>query len=261
VLSQELTERAVVGRAVIREAGELALDFYARRHSLLIERKGVQDPVSEADRSCEELIVRRLSGAFPNDSFLCEESGLRQRGPFLWVVDPIDGTANFVRGIGHWCVSIALLDGLRPLVGLIYDPIADETFSALAGGGAFLNDRAIGVTGQTEIANARVGIGFSYRRAVAAHTRDIGRLLDAGCEYSRLGSGALGMAYTAAGRFDGYWERHINSWDVAAGIIIVHEAGGCTNDFFENDGLAKGNEILAATPALYARLQEILQTR
>ena len=258
----ELEERAVVGRAAIREAGEMAVDFYARRHSLPVEQKGAQDLVTEADRSCEALIVRRLTAAFPNDSLLCEESGLRKRGPLLWAIDPIDGTANFVRGISHWCISIALLDGPRPLMGLIFDPIADETFSAVAGSGAFLNDRAIGVTGETEIANARIGVGFSYRRPVASHARDIERLLEAGCEYSRLGSGALGMAYTAAGRFDGYWERHINAWDVAAGVIIVHEAGGRTNDFFSGgEGLTKGNEILAATPDLYSRFQEILQGR
>jgi myo-inositol-1(or 4)-monophosphatase len=257
VSSADLDSRLRIGEGVVREAGRLALSHY-RSDALVIERKGLQDLVSEADRATEELIVATLSRDFPDDSFLGEEGGLRQSGPMLWVIDPIDGTANFLRGIPHWCVSLGLIVDNQATVGFLYDPIADEMFSARQGHGAFLNGAAIGVSGESDLKQARIGLGFSYRRPVAPHARDVEILLDAGCEYSRLGSGALGLAYTAAGRLDGYFERHINLWDVAAGLVIVAEAGGRISDFMAPDVIATGNEILAATPALYDPLRSLL---
>ncbi len=251
MITLEIDHRRDVARAVILEAGQLAADYFHRRDRLAVSRKGAQDLVSEADRGCEEFTVSRLAAAFPDDGFLGEEGGTRNpAAAAVWVIDPIDGTHNFLTGIRFWCLSIALVVGGEAVLGVIYDPTADELFSARKGGGAFLNDTAIKTSGETDITRARVGVGFSYRRPVADHVRAIEALLTAGCEYLRLGSGALGMAYTAAGRFDGYWERHINSWDVAAGVVLVREAGGWTNDFFADDGLACGNEVLATTPAL-----------
>ncbi|SDB30207.1 inositol monophosphatase family protein [Bauldia litoralis] len=253
--SDQLEQRARVAATVVREAGALALDYFRRRGDLRIDSKGLQDMVSQADRECEDLIFARLSEAFPADSFLGEEGGLRGTGSAMWVVDPIDGTANFVRGIPHWCVSIGLIEDGRALCGVLYDPVADELFAGVAGGGATLNGAPIGVTGETDLRKARVGIGFSYRTPVAPHPGDIHALLDAGCEYLRLGSGALGLAYTAAGRLDGYFERHINLWDVAGGLIIVAEAGGRLSDFMTPDVVAEGNEILVATPGIYDQLR------
>ena len=251
-LSQEdLDLRFRVAQAVIREAGSLAADHYRRRASLAIDRKGAQDLVSEADRACEDLIVAGLTRLFPKDSFLGEEAGLRNPGgEAIWVIDPIDGTHNFLTGVPFWCVSLALVIGGESVIGLIYHPAEDELFCAQRGGGAFLNGTAIRVTGETELTRARICIGFSYRRPVADHVQAVEALLEAGCEYLRLGSGALGLAYAAAGRFDGYWERHTNSWDAAAGLLLVQEAGGWTNEFLAGEGLAKGNEVLATTPAL-----------
>jgi myo-inositol-1(or 4)-monophosphatase len=140
---------------------------------------------------------------------------------------------------------------------VIHHPTANELYTARAGGGAYLDGQAIRVSGATELTHARVCVGFSYRRPVADHVRAVGALLTAGCEYLRLGSGALGLAYTAAGRFDGYWERHINAWDAAAGLVLVREAGGTTNDLLADDGLAKGAEVLAATPALFEPLASL----
>ena len=256
--SGELKERLAVAESVIRDAGRLAVDFYRRRGTLAIESKGIQDLVSEADKTCEDAIVRELSLSFPRDSFLGEERGSSGSGSATWVIDPIDGTANFLRGINHWCLSIGLLVGGEAVVGLIFDPVADELYAAARGIGATLNGKPIRVSDQSDISKARIGIGFSYRRPVEPHARDIEVLLDAHCEYSRLGSGALGMAYTAAGRFDGYWERHINAWDVMAGLVIVLEAGGRTNPFLSGDFLRKGNKILAATPQLFELLSQLL---
>ena len=173
------------------------------------------------------------------------------------MIDPIDGTHNFLTGIPFWCVSVGLVVAGELVLGIIHHPLAGELYSARSGGGAFLNGRPIKVSGETDLTRARVCVGFSYRRPVAEHVRAVEALLSAGCEYLRLGSGALGLAYTAAGRFDGYWERHINSWDAAAGLVLVREAGGRTNDFLANEGLTQGSEILAATPALFEPLKPL----
>jgi myo-inositol-1(or 4)-monophosphatase len=246
-----LDNRLRAAEAVVREAGRLAADHFARRELLSIDRKGAQDLVSEADRECEDLIVAGLSRLFPEDGFLGEERGSRNRdAAAVWVIDPIDGTHNFLTGVPFWCVSVGLVVDGELALGIIYAPLAAELFSARKGGGAFLNGRPMKVSGETDPTRARVSLGFSYRRPVAEHVRAIDALLSSGCEYARLGSGALGLAYTAAGRFDGYWERHMNSWDAAAGLVLVREAGGWTNDFVPDKHLTEGCEILAATPAL-----------
>ena len=255
----EISERARLAETVIRKAGALAADYYSRRAALSIENKGVQDVVSEADRNCEELIVAALTRHFPEDGFLGEEGGLRSEGKLIWVVDPIDGTDNFLRGIPFWCVSIGLVADRQALLGYIYNPVTEELFSAVKGGGAFLNGEAIRVSDTADVERARICLGFSYRRPVAPHARVVKALLDAHCEYSRLGSGALGVAYTAAGRFDAYWEHHINAWDVAAGLAIVSEAGGVTNDFLAGDGFERGKEIFASTPAIAPKLAALIR--
>jgi myo-inositol-1(or 4)-monophosphatase len=256
--SQDIEARARAGLAATEEAGRLAADYYRNRERLAVEAKGVQDMVSEADKACEELIVARIGKAFPGDAFLGEEGGRRGAGEALWVIDPIDGTANFLRGIPFWCVSVGLLVGGEAVAGFIYDPVGGEMFAAEKGKGATLNGKPIHASRETSIEHARMCLGFSYRRAVAPHAHDVETLLDAHCEYSRLGSGALGMAYTAAGRFEGYFERHINAWDVMGGLAIVREAGGRMNDFLAGDALAKGNVILATAPALYEPIARLL---
>ncbi len=260
VPATEISERAQLAETVIRKAGALAADYYSRRAALSVENKGVQDVVSEADRACEELIVEALTRRFPQDGFLGEEGGLRREGELIWVVDPIDGTDNFLRGIPFWCVSIGLVADRQALLGYIYNPVTEELFSAVKGGGAFLNGEAIRVSDTADVGRARICLGFSYRRPVAPHARVVKALLDAHCEYSRLGSGALGVAYTAAGRFDAYWEHHINAWDVAAGLAIVTEAGGVTNDFLAGDGMQRGKEIFASTTKLAPKLGALIET-
>jgi myo-inositol-1(or 4)-monophosphatase len=258
---EQLDERLRVAEAVVREAGQLAAEHFARREGLAIDRKGAQDLVSEADRACEDLIVAGLARAFPDDGFLGEERGARNlQADAVWIIDPIDGTHNFLTGIPVWCVSVGMALAGELALGVVYQPPADELFTARAGGGAALNGRPIAVSGETDLSRARVCVGFSYRRPVAEHVRGVRALLDAGCEYLRIGSGALGLAWTAAGRFDGYWERHMNSWDAAAGVVLVREAGGTANDLLAGDGLTRGSETLAATPALFGPLQALTRS-
>jgi myo-inositol-1(or 4)-monophosphatase len=254
----ELDHRLRVAEAVVREAGRVAADHFARRELLHIDRKGAQDLVSDADRACEDLIVAGLAKLFPEDGFLGEERGPRNSGAAaLWVIDPIDGTHNFLTGVPFWCVSVGLVVAGELVLGIVYHPIAAELYSARKGGGAFLNGQPIKMSDLSDLRHARVCVGFSYRRPVVDHVQAVEALLSAGCEYLRLGSGALGLAYTAAGRFEGYWERHINSWDAAAGLVLVREAGGWTNDFLAGNGLMHGGELLAATPTLVEALKHL----
>ena len=247
---------------LVREAGTLALASF-RDASLAIESKGVQDYVTAVDRAVEDLIVDRLHAEFPGDGFLGEEGGRRAGAAddhALWVIDPIDGTANYARGLPLWCISVALVYAGEIAFGLIFNPVSDEFYCAVRGQGATCNGQPIRVSAVHSPTSARIGMGFSYRRPPALHVQGIGRLLDAHCEYRRLGSAALGLAFVADGRFDGYWEMHINSWDVLAGICLVREAGGWVNDFLAGDGLFGGNPILACTPGLQTFLQQQLTT-
>ena len=256
---QDNLRRHLAAQGIVREAGQQAAAQYRRRDELAVERKGTQDLVSEADRACEDAIVGALRAAFPTMPSSARSADCRRPdGDAMWVIDPIDGTANFLRGIPIWCVSLGLMVKGEFVSGIIYNPVTEEFYAALRGKGALLNGKPISVSKAARLEDARLDVGFSYRRPVGPHIAGVRALLDAHCEYSRLGSGALGLAYTADGRFDGYWEQHINIWDVAAGIVIVREAGGYVNDFLAGDGLNKGNAILAATPALVPALQALL---
>jgi myo-inositol-1(or 4)-monophosphatase len=256
----DLEARFLAGAAVAREAGALAHRYFVARHELVIESKGLQDHVSQADREVEQLIVERLGRVFPEDRFLGEEGG-GAAADSLWVIDPIDGTSNFLRGLAAWVVSIAYLRQGRLELGFIYDPCADELFAARRSQGASLNGLPMHVTSATRLDSAMLGLGFSYRRPVESFTAVVVRLLSTHCEFRRFGAGALGMAHVACGRLDGYWEQHINSWDVLAGVLLVQEAGGWTNDFLAGNGLAVGNPILACAPTLRDALTEITGVR
>jgi myo-inositol-1(or 4)-monophosphatase len=259
---QDVTIRVLAAEAVARQAGKVARRYYDDRINLAVESKGVQDLVSIADRAVEDLIVGTLGGAFPGDTFLGEEGGATSEGNLtgdrLWVIDPIDGTANFLRGIPHWAVSIAYMVAGEVEIGVAYDPMTDELYSARRGGGATCDGTPIRVSDCTQLDKAMVGIGFSYRRPPALHGEAVEKALSAHCEYRRTGGGTLGMTLVADGRLEGYWEPHINAWDVLAGYLILREAGGWTNDFLADDGLAKGNPIVACAPGIKDALIDLI---
>lgn len=247
--AQELAGFRRLAEAAAREAGAMALRRW-RDRDFAVEEKGVQDFVSAVDREAEIMIEARLGPATPDFGFVGEE-GDRRAAEVAWVVDPVDGTANFVHGLGYWCVSIGLWAAGRSVVGVIYDPVADEMFSAAAGLGAAVNGRPMRVTGTSDPRAATLAVGYSHRKPVGVHVETIRRLLERDCMYRMLGAGALALAHVAAGRLDGYWESHLNSWDGMAGICLVQEAGGVVNDFLAGDCLASGNEILVSTPELF----------
>ncbi len=245
---------------IAREAGALALDYFERFGDLQVTQKGVQDVASEADVAVEALIRQRLETLFPEDGFFGEEGGhssARHADAGLWVVDPIDGTACFVAGIPVWCVSVAYVLGKDILLGVVYDPNADELFAACRGHGATVNGQPIRPSGAESFADGMIGVGYSTRTAPAPAIAFLDGLLAAGGMFIRNGSGALMITYVGAGRLLGYYEPHLNAWDGAAAIAIVREAGGWTNDFLAGDGLLKGNVIAVAAPRLVPAMKRL----
>ena len=236
--------------SLIAEAGALAGARFADRAGLDISMKGPQDYVTDADTAVEALLRRRLAEAFPEDGFLGEEGGRTGGSGALWVVDPIDGTANFARGIPHFCVSVALLADGAVALGAILNPATRELFTARRGRGAWCNGRRMQAASTGALAEAVVECGWSRRTGNDRYIGLIGRVLDAGATIRRSGSGALGLAYVADGRTDAYAELHINSWDCLAALLMVEEAGGRVSPFLDGDGLSAGNPVLAAAPGV-----------
>jgi myo-inositol-1(or 4)-monophosphatase len=243
--------RLLAAEAAAREAGALARRRFLDR-SFTVGFKGRQDFLTEVDGETEAFIAARLLKAFPGDGFIGEESKARppDEGDAAWVVDPIDGTANFARGVPHFCVSIACVAGVRVEVGVIYDPVRDELFAARQGGGARLNGARIQASGQTSLADASVEVGWNLRAGPDQYVELLRRVASTGASPSRTGSGALALAYVAAGRVDGFVEHHIHAWDCLAGIVLVSEAGGYASDFLSGEGLAKGAPLIACAPGI-----------
>lgn len=256
-----LSQRFEFGQALIEEAAGLALEFNRRLGSLTIKSKGTQDVVSEADVEVERLIRERITERFPEDAFFGEESGLAEvkAARHIWVVDPIDGTQPFLSGLSSWCVSIGLAhDGVLEM-GFLAAPGRDEVFVGWIGHSATLNGRAITVSGSSSLDDGLLSIGMSPRIDADQILPMFDQLLRQGVVYYREGSGALSLAYVAAGRLIGYLEPHLNSWDGAAGVAIVQAAGGQVNDWFSMDTLLTGAPIVAAPRALYPALAEVLK--
>jgi myo-inositol-1(or 4)-monophosphatase len=250
-----VSERLDFCRRLAADAGRLAHSAFGR--AALLPAKGRHDEVTAMDREVERFVRAAIERAFPDDAVLGEEDGASagvSRAEHVWIIDPIDGTANYARGIAHYCVSIGVVRGGVPQVGALHDPSHDRLYWADRGQGAWLDEsgatRKLAVSPVDALTGATVECGWSLRRPQADYVSLVERTLTAGCAMRRAGSGALGLADVAAGRTEGYVELHINSWDCAAGLLLVQEAGGRINDFFAGDGLLSGNPILATNAAL-----------
>lgn len=243
--------RQLAAEAVAREAGALVRHRFLDA-SFKVSFKGPQDFVTEVDGQTEALIASRLGAVFPGDGFIGEETAGRppDEGGATWVVDPIDGTSNFARGVSHFCVSIACIAGGGMEVGVIYDPMREELFSARRGAGARLNGATIKPSEAVVLANSAVEVGWNARIGAERYLDILRRIALSGAAPLRTGSGALGVAYVAAGRRDGFVEHHINAWDCLAAILLVQEAGGYVSDFLSGEGLTKGNPLIACAPGL-----------
>ncbi|MET0605418.1 MAG: inositol monophosphatase [Beijerinckiaceae bacterium] len=256
----DIVRRHLAAIGLVHELGALAMDYYENREKLAVTMKGSQDFLTAADGAVEQRFRDRIAEAFPGDGVMGEEAGGGD-AEHLWIIDPIDGTANFARDVPNWCISIGFLRRGVPEIGVIFAPAMNELYEALRGGGARRNGRPISCADTTEMSRASIEIGWSGRRGLDAYVKLVAAVASMGAAVKRSASGALGMAYAADGRTDGYLELHINSWDVAAGIVIAREAGAVLNDFFAGRGLTEGNPILAATPAFAEALARAMGMR
>jgi myo-inositol-1(or 4)-monophosphatase len=247
-------DRTDFAAALAREAGRLAHTAFGQSSTAL---KGRHDIVTAMDSEVERFIRAAIAKRYPDDAIIGEEEG-GSAGDRVWLIDPIDGTANYARGIPHYCVSIGYVERLVPAVGVLYDPSHDWLYTGTRGEGAWRNGERLAVSLCAEITAATVECGWSTRRSSADYLALVSRVLGAGCAVRRAGSGALGLADVAAGRSEAYCELHINAWDCAAGILLVREAGGHSNDFFASDGLIAGNPLIATNGALCAKLADVI---
>ena len=240
------------------EAGEI-ITFHANKiDQLNIQEKGVNDFVSEIDKKAEEQIIYLLKKAYPDHSILGEESGkhIVEGSDYEWIIDPLDGTTNYLYGLPHYAVSIALRHKGRLKVGVVYDPRKDEMFSAARGEGARLNNRRLRVSGRPSMKNALLTTGFPYKpeQDLALFLKTVEALIPDTAGIRRPGSAALDLAYVAAGRFDGFWEFTLNTWDIAAGVLIVQEAGGLIGDLVGGNTHMETGNILAASPKVFKEM-------
>jgi myo-inositol-1(or 4)-monophosphatase len=253
--------RLDLARQVASEAGRAAYGFWLDRGALAVESKaGAQDLVSEADRSVERLIRRGIGAKFPQDGFLGEEYGLTAgTSGYTWVIDPIDGTTPFLSGMPNWCVAIALLHGVECVAAVTEVVTHGETFSAFRGEGAWLNGHPLRTPQNFGIGNALVGIGASAKSDPLQAGEHVRALLQAGGMFFRNGSGALMLAYVAAGRLAGYFEALMHPWDSLGGLLLVAEAGGRVAPFRNSHDLEAMDRVLAAGPAAWDDLVALFE--
>ncbi len=231
-----------------RSAGNILLRYYERTDTLKVTQKGLNDFVSEVDRASEQAIIDTLRSSYPNHAILAEESGNKSGNDYQWIIDPLDGTTNYLHGFPQFSISIALKHRGVLEHGLVYDPLRDEIFTASRGEGALLNDRRIRVTNRKSLNGALLGTGFPYRDQshLDAYLGMFRALIKDTAGIRRPGSAALDLAYVAAGRLDGFWELGLSEWDFAAGALLVKEAGGTVSDingggrFFETGNIIAG---------------------
>ena len=256
-------------------AGDIIARSADRIDQLQIENKDKNDFVTEIDRAAEDTIIEILKKAYPTHAFLGEETGSHaatktsneKDDKYEWIIDPLDGTTNFLYGIPHFAVSIALKKNGKLDQAVIYDPMKDDLFYASRGGGAFLNNRRMRVSKRLSLSNALLTTGVPYRPDQAGiidtyfKTMKVMMVDTAGIR--RPGSASLDLAYVAAGRYDGFWEFGLNEWDIAAGVLLVQEAGGLVGDLQGGSGHMKSGDIVAASPKVFKdmikRLHSVLK--
>ncbi|MBC9246599.1 inositol monophosphatase [Paracoccus sp. 11-3] len=248
-----------------RKAGRSLVKDFREVENLQVSVKGAGDFVSKADREAERIIKEELRGARPNYGWLGEETGEEagEDPTRRWIVDPLDGTTNFLHGLPHWAVSIALEHKGEIVAAVVFDAAKDELFVAEKGGGAFMNDQRLRVSGRRQLVDSvfATGIPFAGRGPLPAALQDLARLMPLTAGVRRFGAASLDLAYVAAGRFDGYWERGNQPWDVAAGILLVREAGGFVEGIRDGDDPLESGRMIAANVQIFEPLAKIIRAR
>ena len=243
------------GRSLVKDFGEV--------ENLQVSRKGAGDFVSKADIAAEKILKDELTGARPSYGWLAEEGGETpgEDPTRRWIVDPLDGTTNFLHGLPHWAISIALEHKGQIVAGVIYDPAKDEMFFAEKGAGAWMNETRIRVSARHRMIESifATGLPFGGRSDLPATLQDLARLLPATAGVRRFGSAALDMAYVAAGRYEGFWERRLNAWDLAAGVIIVKEAGGLAEAIDPEESIVESGEVICANEPIFETFAKVIR--
>ena len=247
-----------------RAAGNIITRNMDRIDRLTISSKRSNDFVTEVDHAAERAIIDVLRQAYPDHGFLAEESGAEASGgDYQWVIDPLDGTTNFLHGFPQFSVSIALRHKNRLEIGVIYDPVTQELFTAARGEGAFMNEKRLRVSGRKGLAGALLSTGFPYtdQRYLDIYLETMKALMMPTAGIRRPGSAALDLAWVAAGRCDGFWEFNLNAWDIAAGALIVREAGGIVTDFAGSENYLTTGDIIAASPKVLPEMLKIINEK
>ena len=245
-----------------RKAGDYIVRAGDRMDLVAVTAKDKNDFVTEVDQKAEQMIISMIRDHFPDHGILAEESGSQAgNDEFVWIIDPLDGTKNFIHGLPHYCVSIAVKRNNQTEIGVIYNPCTQEFFSASRGRGAKLNDKRIRVTEQKQMPGALLGTGFpfKYKDQFPFYRDMFSALFEQVTDIRRAGSAALDLAYVAAGRLDGYWEIGLQPWDMAAGNLMVREAGGLISDFLGGEAYLESGNIIAANPRLFKLMLQTLQ--
>lgn len=239
-----------------RNAGDLIIRSLQHVDHLQITTKGLNDFVSDVDRVAEQEIIRTIQKSYPDHAIMAEESGEQGDNDTVWVIDPLDGTKNFLHGFPHYCVSIAIRVRGRIDHAVIYDPLRDELFSASRGDGAQLNDRRLRVTKRKELAGALLATGFpfKYPQHLDSYMAAFAAVFPQVADIRRTGSAALDLAYVAAGRLDGYWEIGLEKWDLAAGVLLVEEAGGSISDFVGGDDYFNNGNVIVGNLKIHQQI-------
>jgi len=257
------TDRYAFAQSLARRAGALASDYFGDRERLTVELKGPQDFVSHADRDVEALLRREVAAAYPGDAFLGEETAASFTGPLnrCWVVDPIDGTHNFLRGVPYWNVAIGYVENGRTEIGLVYDPSADALYHALRGTGAWCTtpdgQARLHAAGTQELAGSYVALGHHDRAFEPRYLAIRRRMMEAGVAMRNFGSAALQLAHVASGRLDGFIELQLSAWDAVAALLLVEEAGGYHLPFVTATPTAKA-ACVACAPGIGPALAELV---
>jgi myo-inositol-1(or 4)-monophosphatase len=245
-----------------RRAGSIINRAALDGSGLEVKSKRVNDFVTKIDRAAEEAIIDAVHKAYPEHSILAEESGSTARQEeFCWIIDPLDGTTNFIHGFPQYCVSIGVQHRGALAHAVVYDPVKNELFTASKGGGAFLNDRRIRVTKCLRLQDALVGTGFPFKELgrLDLYMKQLKHLIEGSAGVRRAGAAALDLAYVACGRLDAFWEMGLSPWDMAAGALLVQEAGGLVGDFAGNGTYMDSGDICAGTPKIFASLLEAMR--
>jgi myo-inositol-1(or 4)-monophosphatase len=259
-----MTGPALLGVAMTAAqlGGEVLRRYFRALSPEQVNEKARNDYVSAADRASEEIIAAFLQRETPEFGLLAEETGASGAAGARWVVDPLDGTANFIHSFPHFAVSVALVDGVRVLVGAVYDPMRDEMFSAGRGVGAWCNGRRLSVTGRAGLAGAFLTTGFPFRvhRMLDLYLRVFHDVFLRVAAIRRPGAAALDLAHTAAGIFDGFFEFCLSEWDIAAGALLVREAGGVVTNLDGDRGIFENGNVVAAAPGVHRELLDVIRS-